>query len=70
MLEGCAIRPAADSDCLHASLVQAAAFLADLPLSKLPGVGPVAETRLAEAGLVTVRDAQARSKVALQQLLG
>ena len=36
----------------------AAAFLADLPAGKLPGVGPSTEHKLAEAGVLTVRDVQ------------
>jgi DNA polymerase-4 len=49
---------------------QALAFLAPLPVGRLPGVGKVTEARLAALGLVTVADIRERSCAELQQHLG
>ena len=49
---------------------QALAFLAPLPVGRLPGVGKVTEARLAALGLVTVADVRERSCAELQQHLG
>ncbi len=49
---------------------QVLAFLAPLPVNRLPGVGKVTEARLAALGLATVADIRARSSVQLQRELG
>ncbi|WP_448548334.1 DNA polymerase IV [Thalassotalea fusca] len=45
-------------------------FVADLPLIKIPGVGPKTAQRLMQAGLVTCRDVRASTPAALQLLVG
>src|SRR4029078_4693338 len=45
-------------------------FLAGLPLSALPGVGPKTAARLAELGLVDVHQVQTMSEDSLERLLG
>jgi DNA polymerase-4 len=47
-----------------------AAFLAPLPIGKLPGVGPKTEEALQEEGIRLVRDLLARSDRELQSLFG
>ncbi len=47
-----------------------AAFLAPLPVRKIPGIGKVAEKRLAERGLRSVADVVAAGGDLLEQLLG
>ncbi len=46
------------------------AFLIDLPVRKLPGVGPVTEQRMASAGILTVRRMREFAKEELQALFG
>ena len=46
------------------------AFVADLPLIKIPGVGPKTAERLKQAGLETCRDVRASSPAVLQLLVG
>ena len=47
-----------------------AAFLAPLPVRKIPGIGKVAEQRLAQRGLRTVADVVAAGGELLEQVLG
>ncbi|MGO4504524.1 MULTISPECIES: DNA polymerase IV [unclassified Dyella] len=49
---------------------QVAAFLAPLPVGRLPGVGKVMEARLAELGIVTVGDVRSFNALELEQRLG
>jgi DNA polymerase-4 len=49
---------------------QVAAFLAPLPVGRLPGVGKVMEARLAELGIVTVGDVRTFNALELEQRLG
>jgi DNA polymerase-4 len=49
---------------------QVAAFLAPLPVGRLPGVGKVMEARLAELGIVTVGDVRNFRALELEQHLG
>jgi DNA polymerase-4 len=49
---------------------QVAAFLAPLPVGRLPGVGKVMEARLAELGIVTVGDVRSFNPLELEQRLG
>ena len=49
---------------------QAIAFLADLPVRRIPGVGPVTEARLKNAGFWFIRDLQDRSEQDLTELFG
>jgi DNA polymerase-4 len=49
---------------------QVAAFLAPLPVGRLPGVGKVMEARLAELGIVTVGDVRIFNALELEQRLG
>ena len=49
---------------------QVAAFLAPLPVGRLPGVGKVMEARLAELGIATVGDVRSFQPVELEQRLG
>jgi DNA polymerase-4 len=49
---------------------QVAAFLAPLPVGRLPGVGKVMEARLAELGIATVGDVRRFPPVELEQRLG
>jgi nucleotidyltransferase/DNA polymerase involved in DNA repair len=46
------------------------AFLQDLPVSRLWGVGPKTEARLREAGIHTIQDIRTRSASELMRLLG
>jgi len=46
------------------------AFLAPLPVARLPGVGPNTEAALAELGLVTVGDLVGTSAVTIEERLG
>lgn len=49
---------------------QVAAFLAPLPVGRLPGVGKVMEARLAELGIATVGDVRSFQAAELEQRLG
>jgi DNA polymerase IV len=49
---------------------QVEAFLTPLPVGRIPGVGKVAEQKLAELGIVTVGDLRAFSAEELQQRFG
>ncbi|KLD62739.1 DNA polymerase IV [Dyella japonica] len=49
---------------------QVAAFLAPLPVGRLPGVGKVMEARLAELGIATVGDVRTFHALELEQRLG
>jgi DNA polymerase-4 len=46
------------------------AFVANLPLRKIPGVGPVTEQRLADRGLLTTADCRAKSLAELIMVAG
>lgn len=48
----------------------AAAFMRDLPVRKIPGVGPVTEKRLAEHGIQFCRDILGQSQERLEDMLG
>lgn len=45
-------------------------FMADLPVRKLPGVGPVTERELVQKGLLKCRDIRQHSAEQLEELLG
>lgn len=49
---------------------QVAAFLAPLPVGRLPGVGKVMEAKLAELGIATVGDVRTYNALELEQRLG
>ena len=46
------------------------AFLAPLPVRKLPGIGPVSEAKLARAGVVTLADLVRATDAALRPIFG